>query len=647
MQDALPTRTGLTLRAFLLGVVMVAIVTVGAPFSSFILNSTYLATNYFPLGAVFPFFVLVAIVNVALKAIKPGWAFKPAELIASFMMGLVAAAVPTYGLTGYLISVNAAPYYFASPENRWSDYFHEHIPAWICPTDVEAMKWFFEGVPVGQAIPWSAWLVPMIWWALLLGSVLWLCLCLIVILRKQWIEKERLTFPLAEIPVEMVEESDSPRLTPKFMQSRLFWYGFSLTFLFICWNMIGYFVPGFPAIPRRFGYVRIGRGFPAINTNIYPPMTGVAFLLHLDVSFSVWFFYILGVVQTGLFNRFGFTIGSADTYCSAPAAMGWQGFGAFTVMVMTGLWMARDHLRDVLREAWHGSPRGVGPEEVMSYRAAVLGVLLSLLFIGCWMGASGMSLPVIVLFLFAAVVLYIGLTRIVIEGGLVFLRGPIIPQSFACHVLGTATLSPACLTAISFSYGWFCDIIACFMPSGANSVKMGERTGLSGRGIFIAIVSALVIGFAISLPLTLYFGYRYGAYNFNSWVFRGGAATPFANTVTKLKNASSADLGRLGFLGIGAVVMAGLQVLRYRLSWWPLHPFGFPLAAVLQVKWSCFSIVVGWAAKLVVLRLGGIGLYRKAKPFFIGLIMGFFFGSGVSFFVDWIAFFGEGHRLYL
>jgi len=245
------------------------------------------------------------------------------------------------------------------------------------------------------------------------------------------------------------------------------------------------------------------------------------------------------------------------------------------------------------------------------------------------------------------VILYVGLTRIIIEGGLVFLRGTIIPQAFASHVLGTATLSPACLTGVAFSYGWFCDLIACYMPSGANSVKMGERVGLSRRGILVAIVSALVIGFAISMPVMLYYGYTYGAYNFQTWVFRGGATTPFQNIVSKLNNPRGPDLGRLSFLGIGAIVMAVLNALRYRLSWWPLHPFGFPLAAVLQVKWSAFSVAVGWAAKFVILRLGGIHLYRKAKPFFVGVIMGFFFGSGVSFFVDWIWFAGDGHRLYL
>jgi hypothetical protein len=45
------------------------------------------------------------------------------------------------------------------------------------------------------------------------------------------------------------------------------------------------------------------------------------------------------------------------------------------------------------------------------------------------------------------------------------------------------------------------------------------------------------------------------------------------------------------------------------------------------------------------MRFGGIELYRKAAPFFIGLIVGYFLGVGISFVVD-VAFFpGNGHAI--
>jgi hypothetical protein len=46
------------------------------------------------------------------------------------------------------------------------------------------------------------------------------------------------------------------------------------------------------------------------------------------------------------------------------------------------------------------------------------------------------------------------------------------------------------------------------------------------------------------------------------------------------------------------------------------------------------------------MRSGGIGLYQKAQPFFIGLIMGYFTGIGISFLIDMAFFPGQGHSLY-
>jgi len=50
-------------------------------------------------------------------------------------------------------------------------------------------------------------------------------------------------------------------------------------------------------------------------------------------------------------------------------------------------------------------------------------------------------------------------------------------------------------------------------------------------------------------------------------------------------------------------------------------------------------------AKLIILRVGGVSLYRKALPFFVGLILGHFFAAGIANFVDWKWFFGQGHEI--
>ena len=50
-----------------------------------------------------------------------------------------------------------------------------------------------------------------------------------------------------------------------------------------------------------------------------------------------------------------------------------------------------------------------------------------------------------------------------------------------------------------------------------------------------------------------------------------------------------------------------------------------------------------WSAKTILLRIGGIRLYRRAAPFFVGLPVGYVSGILVSGIVDIIWFPDGGH----
>ena len=61
---------------------------------------------------------------------------------------------------------------------------------------------------------------------------------------------------------------------------------------------------------------------------------------------------------------------------------------------------------------------------------------------------------------------------------------------------------------------------------------------------------------------------------------------------------------------------------RARFLWWPFHPIGYILAGTFTLEWLWCSLFVGWLVKWLILRYGGLRLYRQALPFFIGLILG-------------------------
>jgi len=382
--------------------------------------------------------------------------------------------------------------------------------------------------------------------------------------------------------------------------------------------------------------------------NVYPPIIGFSYLMNLDILFSFWFFHLLALIQVGIYTRTGFSIGPSEHYSSEyDASLGWQSMGAFIAMVLWGLWMARHHLRAVCTRAWRGTAGGLDDaEELMSYRRAVIGLILGTIYIACWLHAAGMAWRVIAVFLPTVFIIYLGTSRIIAEGGLAFARGPMVAQTFTAFVLGSTTIPAQSMTSLAFSYAGFCEIKNSFMPAFAHAAKLSDALRAHRCAVVRAVAVAAVLAVAVSVPWTIYLGYSHGAYNFSTWIFTHGGPLSYEYMVQKMRNPFDADLDRLTFLGIGAGFYSLLNVLRARFTWWPLHPIGLTLASSWPIKMSAFSLFLGWLCKWIIVRLGGIQLYRRARPFFLGLILGYFTGVAVANVIDFIWFPGQGHWLY-
>jgi hypothetical protein len=75
-------------------------------------------------------------------------------------------------------------------------------------------------------------------------------------------------------------------------------------------------------------------------------------------------------------------------------------------------------------------------------------------------------------------------------------------------------------------------------------------------------------------------------------------------------------------MGIGTGITAFLQVMSLRFSSWPFMPVGYLFNGTPYANDAWFSLMLGWLAKVLIVRFGGARLYQRAKPFFIGLIFG-------------------------
>ncbi len=641
-----PRHRALSARAVILGLVIAALVNIWIAWSEHLLHASRMNLSHFPLALFVAFLVLTIPLNIILKRINVRYAFTPSELLVVLAMGLASASVPASGLTGYLLGVIASPFYFASAENRWGDYFLPHIPEWLAPRDATALKWFFEGLPEGQSIPWQVWAVPLFWWLTLIAAIILVTLCIAVMFRRQWSRHERLTYPLVTVAQEMVTGAQERRILPVFMRGKLFWMGFALPFFIICWNMLNYFWPTIPVIPVRIPNIIIHPDFPPVVASLNFLTIGFSYFASPEVLFSVWFFYLLFMLQAGISNRIGFTVPGMQDWWSGEPTTGWLHFGGFFFLVVLVVWHARRHLKQVVLKALKPDYPVDDSEEMLSYRVAFWGLIIGLAYICFWLQRAGMSPVLVLLFVLATIVIHLGIARIVAESGVIYVRGPLSAQVFSVYTIGSAALPPAAMTALAFSYALIANGRGLFMPSMVHSVKLGELIRANKRKLCVAVVMGLSFGILVSIGFSIYLGYWKGALNFLSNVFALHGRVVFDQTLAKMRTPFTTSGIRLFLFGIGVVIAGGLTLLRISFAWWPLHPIGFAISGTYLTRWAALPVFIAWLAKTLILKIGGVDAYRKSKPFFLGLLTGYAFGVALSFVVDAIWFVGQGHRIH-
>ncbi len=621
-EESSPRSPGLTWRATLIGLAMCSLLvfldissqSIGSPWA------TRLTSDGFGSGALFLLFALI----LALKLLKSMGILRsglaPRELLIIFSILTTISAIPNLLLV--LLPYLAGLTFYSADENQPGNFVTPLLSRGLSIQDPTAAKGFFDGLESGNRVPYGAWGGPLGAWGVLLGTFFFTMVALMVIVRKRWIEQERLSFPMAQLPLSMIEGEAGDR---PLLRNGVFWFGFGIPALTGLIEILRSFLPFIPSI-KLYTSILFYRNSISVGFYTNFLVLGISYLVSLEILGSILLFTLIAQVQMFLVIVTGSPI--LDSLPRGPHAypsnLHLPAMGAMLVMVGFGLYEARGHLRDVFRKAFGSAPEGDDGDELLSYRAAVFGLIVCVAFMCWWLWMTGISWWVVPIFVVLMLATFLGVTRILAEAGVV-LWAPLSPMQILLNTAGTHMLGGPTVVGFLQAQSWAFPTRTHVMASGATTVKLMDRRGQRLQPLFWVFLLALLVAGVTATATMMHYSYGLGAYG-----LYGPSSTGSHYMIKKQLSYYGSIIGdpskgepiRLLWSAAGAAVMGLLILARSRLFWWPISPVGYIIGNLPQVWPWWWNVFLAWLIKRNVLKYGGPSLHGKTRPFFLGLIMG-------------------------
>ena len=514
-----------------------------------------------------------------------------------------------------VVSVLGHGFWFATLENEFKELFWQHLPQWLTVSDTKALRGYYEGGSSFYLMEnLKVWIPVILAWVLLFMVIGFVFLCLNVILRRQWTEREKLTYPITQLPLEMTSPVSG------FFRNKRMWIGFTITAGISLLNGLNYLFPVVPRLPVTRQFFAFSEGplnnYGEVIVAFYPFAIGLMFLMPLDVLFSTAFFY-------GMFRN-QMALGEVMGWRSLPGFpyMNQQAFGAFVALCIGLAWIGRQHFKAVLKSAFRRKSELDDDREPLPYRVAVWGLVLGLIVFAFLLHRAGMAVWLASVFAVLFLVTPVITTRIRAESGIfVHAYHHQAPRYVLIDALGTRRLGRQNLTTMSVCF-FNRDYRPQDMPHQLEAFRISEQAGISNRRMVAAILIATAIGVIVAFWVQLHLYYKIGA---DTGHFRHSLAYG-REYFERLKNwvdyPTRTNWIATGFMGIGFSAMIVLMYLRVKFFWLPLHPLGFAMATNQEMSDLWLPILICLLLKSVILKYGGIRSYRRAVPFFLGLVLG-------------------------
>ena len=634
------------LRAIVLGSVFALLICLITPFNNAYRQATPLGGGHFPLA---PFYILVWLMILTAFArmlFRGRKIISGKELLVSWALMVLLSGIAWTGLARTFFINLTAPYHFATVENRWSEVLQPLLPLSWYPQSKEAVTSLYNGLIGGRQlgwfeilkkIQWDAWLTPLLTWTIFILLCYFVMVCIVNLLSKQPLYNERMNFPLLRVPFVMEEALDRTGLG-RFFANRFLIAGMTVPVCLHLLNGLSFYNPSVPQIPtlilagNYFPKVGLLSGFFKLKIYIYPAFIGFAFLTSKQISFSFWFFFLIGTLLFGLLSVLGLNIPAVDlgvTFgptISRPEET--QMIGAYLVFFLFLAWLARFHFIDIVRKGVGFKTERDLESEWLSTRFAFWGFVLGGLAIVGWLHYFGIPFLFSFLIVFAFFMFTLVAMRIICQGGLAYFTLTAAPtDSLMAFFTPKFFTGLGILVAAVVQKVLFVDLRESLMPSLLHARRVTDQTR-NNRLIFLAIVITLIVGVAISLLAMLALCYKFGVRELElDWATRTTVGV-YDNIYSLVESPVAPGDWVLIFAIAGAVIMLVLVICYHRFYWWPIHPIGYLTAysSAMRILW--FSFFVGWICNALCMRYGGVKLFRKLRNFFIGLIIGDFFMAG-------------------
>jgi hypothetical protein len=344
----------------------------------------------------------------------------------------------------------------------------------------------------------------------------------------------------------------------------------------------------------------------------------VAFFAPTRVSFSIWFIGLAYAFYTVIVSAYlpPFPIGAVDS----------QRSGTMILMTLVILWLGRERWLQIARSLLsRGRENGTQRD-----RVAGLMFLLGMAGMFTWFLWAGAQPGWALLFIVIGFSVCLVISRVVAETGAgMRIYGDCSASTFMAMApvawVGAASAFLSGVANAFFQTGSAVNGTVMVTHALALDEQRSAREESWMGGLFAGI---LVLGLVVCGAALIYYTYHHSVTldgvesPIHAWGMGGFAEATHMLRAQQQGMFTLSSHKPLTHMGIGAAVTLALQWACVVLPKWPIHPIGMLLVYTWwgTVMWG--SVLIGWMVKVLLVRFGGSAVYRSAKPFFLGLVIG-------------------------